>query len=344
MTPDSMGGSLRRIRLGFTLIELLVVITIIGVLIGILLPVLGMARQRVWDAVCLANTGQHMQAFHAYVNDFKHVPYANLPDKPDGTTNQYFQINSMAGVDWYTDEIRADGMGHPAKERPLNDYLSMNPHQTLGGEITHCPGDTVIYRADFAFGSNAPDPVPRPVELSPQFYGESSAPDGARSFHGAFGSSYTATDWLWVSPSAPWGVVVSDERQRDLWFTYKNGPEDFEDPSRFVVFSEHGIASVMKVATVRAETGFVSIPYTSHNFRHEKYRSNMAFMDGSARLEDMPLGANNSFITSNYSFAAYPRRSLALDRALPDYNFNGSGFVRFANLPPSVIEEYGLTP
>ena len=62
---------LRTNRSGFTLIELLVVISIIALLIGILLPALGVARETARGSACLANSRSMGQATLTYSADNK---------------------------------------------------------------------------------------------------------------------------------------------------------------------------------------------------------------------------------------------------------------------------------
>jgi prepilin-type N-terminal cleavage/methylation domain-containing protein/prepilin-type processing-associated H-X9-DG protein len=64
-----MAGSQKR-SLGFTLIELLVVVAIIALLIAILLPSLGKAREKAKNAVCLANLKAHGTGFNTYAAEF----------------------------------------------------------------------------------------------------------------------------------------------------------------------------------------------------------------------------------------------------------------------------------
>jgi prepilin-type N-terminal cleavage/methylation domain-containing protein len=66
------GMSMKRTR-GFTLIELLVVTAIIGVLISLLMPALGQAREVATSNSCLANLRQTAIACAGYQNDHKGI-------------------------------------------------------------------------------------------------------------------------------------------------------------------------------------------------------------------------------------------------------------------------------
>ncbi|HVZ94557.1 MAG TPA: prepilin-type N-terminal cleavage/methylation domain-containing protein, partial [Phycisphaerales bacterium] len=59
-----------RVEPGFTLIELLVVVAVLAVLIGILLPVLGTARESARLTQCLANLRSQEQGIELYANDY----------------------------------------------------------------------------------------------------------------------------------------------------------------------------------------------------------------------------------------------------------------------------------
>jgi len=77
-------------RGGFTLIELLVVIAIVSILMSIILPVMGRARQQAKNLVCVSNLHSVGKAIHSYALDFNDtIPYGPKDTLPPTATNFY---------------------------------------------------------------------------------------------------------------------------------------------------------------------------------------------------------------------------------------------------------------
>ncbi len=98
-------------RKGFTLIELLVVVAIIALLVSILLPSLGRARDLAMTMVCAARHQGTFKGFSFYGNQFDGVwiaPWDQTPRDPNGD-----------GLDWdeqwpYTMILYAEGLSIPS--------------------------------------------------------------------------------------------------------------------------------------------------------------------------------------------------------------------------------------
>ncbi len=164
------GSRIRPARAGFTLIELLVVIAIIALLIGILLPAIGRARNQGRIAISLSNIRQIVGAMYSYRTELKD----KMPQRLS-----YHASKAVSGWDtwsyggkncslwWKTGYGRA--FDESAYSRPINPYVypeidiprpaDWNPpfggyptdeeRDLLNLNVFRSPGDKVTYQRNW---------------------------------------------------------------------------------------------------------------------------------------------------------------------------------------------------
>ena len=124
---------------GFTLIELLVVIGIIAVLIAILLPALGAARESASGVVCLSRMRQVAIGWQIYADDNQDI---SVPGQPGRFAEESRNIYPLGNGDQYRPRwfaVIGAAAGFDAYSRPSPDRDDEHSIQIDGSEVFLCP-------------------------------------------------------------------------------------------------------------------------------------------------------------------------------------------------------------
>lgn len=130
--------TMKSFQMGFTLIELLVVISIIALLIAILLPALGNARETGQNVRCLANLRQMGQGYQGYLSDYKDVhPGPNIVYSNPTSSADYIRFPVI--IAYY--------IGVIGRMDTTPWWYNVQYPQSFG--VLRCPSDASLFNGSF---------------------------------------------------------------------------------------------------------------------------------------------------------------------------------------------------
>ncbi len=256
-------------RAAFTLLELLISIAIIALLIGLLMPALGRARERARATVCTSNLRSITQATAMYVDDDSShlIPWYTFPQTEGCDLVSKYTPWVFGGFTAPTPkdaDLGADSSLYPVHVRPLNKLLAPTA-EGFGTQISvfKCPSD----RSSSVPAVDASDPAGR-FEL---------IEDRARPSWAANGSSYTLnTRFMDEYVAIEGGEFLPKDANR---FGRKLAPHMIGGKaSVFVLWAETDFYNT--TCGVDDETAFSKAPALQNGLHQEFAKWSVAFADG----------------------------------------------------------------
>lgn len=94
----------------FTLIELMMVVAIIAILAGILIPAVGLVRQKTAIASSKARIAQYLNALHAFKSEYGYYPFLQSLDEQG-----HFSLDSSANATKFFQTLSARSISEPSQ-------------------------------------------------------------------------------------------------------------------------------------------------------------------------------------------------------------------------------------
>ncbi|MEM0913731.1 MAG: prepilin-type N-terminal cleavage/methylation domain-containing protein [Planctomycetota bacterium] len=281
----------RRSRRAFTLIELLVVISIIALLIGILLPVLGVARRTARNAICLANIRQYGIGTVGFATDEDgRLPYVTS----NATENDFgLDVDGLTGTKVYRwDKWWPNGM---TRYLGLESYESIIDRAVASGDGTDVPlpGDDSVFICPEA---DPPDPAFDNAGASPYAIPSGDTGDEHFYFNYVYNSQLDddddATD-RWPGTTAKTLRLESILKPSDtiLFVELRSTEAEFERTGGSTFVDPRG--DVVNNGADRDKANWLRL-----GMRHDGDSTNITFADGHASNEKYLDATNENFSVS----------------------------------------------
>jgi prepilin-type N-terminal cleavage/methylation domain-containing protein len=152
----SSSSAPRRVR-GFTLVELLVVIAIIGLLAGLLLPVLSSAREAAIDRAAQNQLRAISMALEGYKQEFRRYPPDNYPFKTTDTSNDETHLGSILLAYYLTQQFTVgERQVGPFLQQHEGRFVNIDGQRALGSPL----GGFYAYRRIYETSTETMSPRP----------------------------------------------------------------------------------------------------------------------------------------------------------------------------------------
>ena len=318
----------RNVPKAFTLIELLVVISIIALLIAILLPALGRAKELANRTVCAANARSIAQSMCVYAQ----ANQTRFPSTP-GPYGSHMRLGSnLPAGPWYNPSQQPVGVAHDwfylvgKTSPPANNTGSIQASMYLLVLLGYCSPKSFICPSDqFSVTPSLEYGAPG-GGVYPNFGFEKA---------GTFNLSNPSQVGLSYCISEPWapaatGLPVAQASQAETWWTTKSG-------SNLPVLADMAPdpnGSSPSLGTQYRNTKILPSANTYGNYvynsgNHDGAGENVGFADAHVVWETNPYcGENHDNI---YSYYAYPYQGIGDVAAAPqeDLTYNIQNWTQY---------------